>query len=318
MLVPAGSVPYLSQPEGLAIDQRGTSAQKWMYLVDTGKNRVVKVGTGGQYLGSWGSGGTDPGRFQQPHGIAVDGSGSVYVADTGNNRIQKFGPRGQYLTAWGAQGPNPGQFDAPAAVAVGGLGNVFVADRGNKRIEKFSPSGHLLAVWPVFIPRQPCDPCCCLPGNPGAAGPYALTVDPAGNIYAAVDTGQCASHCVMDYIALQTYSPSGKIIRTVVGGDPYGQFAYGPIPGVTSVLGPWWQIGALTADARGNLFLVEWYPEGRASVTKLSSTFRLLGQWELPSPSDGWPGQGIALDPRGNVYVADTPDNRVLKLIFQP
>lgn len=33
---------------------------------------------------------------------------------------------------------------------------------------------------------------------------------------------------------------------------------------------------------------------------------------------DGWPSQGIALDPRGNVYLADTLANRVLKLVFQP
>jgi tripartite motif-containing protein 71 len=318
VLVGANTVPHLSHPEGLAIDQRGMSVNKWLYLVDTGNDRVIKLGTGGHYLGSWGSPGTGPGQFQQPAGIAVDSRGDVYVADTGNNRIQQFGAQGRFLTQWGTKGSAPGQFNAPSAVAVGGSGNVFVADRINNRIEKFSPAGRLLAVWPVFIPRQPCDPCCCFPGNPGAAGPYALTVDPAGNVYAAVDTGQCASHCVMDYIAMQTFSPSGKIVRTVVGGDPYGQFAYGPIPGVTSVQGPWWQIGALTVDARGHLFLAEWNPENRASVTELTSSAKRIGQWELPKPSGarGWPPQGIALDPRGNVYVADSLANRVLKLVF--
>jgi hypothetical protein len=122
----------------------------------------------------------------------------------------------------------------------------------------------------------------------------------------------------MDYITLVTLSPSGTVLRTVVGGNPYGPFSYEPVPGVNSVQGPWWQIGALTVDSAGHLFLIEWYPQGGASVTKLSSTTRLLGLWPLPAPSDGWPGQGIALDPRSNVYVADTPDTRVLKLVFRP
>jgi sugar lactone lactonase YvrE len=315
VVVGAESVPHLAQPTGLAIDTRGTSAQKWMYVVDTGKNRIVKLGTGGHYLGSWGSRGTAPGQFEHPQSIAVDSQGVVYVADTGNNRIQKFSPSGQVLATWGTKGSGPGQFDGPSGVAVGGSGNVFVADRNNKRIEKFSPFGQLLAVWPAFIPSQPCTPGFCFPGGLGAPGPYALAVDRAGNVYAAVDTGECsAGHCVMDYIALQTFAPSGKITRTVVGGNPYGQFAYGPIPGVTSVKGPWWQIGALTTDSAGHLYLTNWGP----SVVEITSTGKLLGQWQQPPSKSGSPGQGIAIDPRGSVYVADTADNSVLKLVFHP
>jgi sugar lactone lactonase YvrE len=99
-----------------------------------------------------------------------------------------------------------------------------------------------------------------------------------------------------------------------VGGNPYGPYEYGG----TTVQGPWWQIGALTVDAHGHLFLAEWNPEDQASVTELSSTATRIGQWKLPPPSGtkGWPPQGIALDPRGNVYVADTLANRVLKLVF--
>jgi DNA-binding beta-propeller fold protein YncE len=314
VLVGANAVPRLSHPEGLAIDQRGRSVNKWMYLVDTGNDRVVKLGTGGHFLGSWGRAGTGPGQFQQPAGVAVDPRGDVYVADTGNNRIQKFEAQGRFLTQWGTTGSGPGQFNAPSAVAVGGSGNVFVADRGNSRLEKFSPSGRLLAAWPVFIPTG---------SNPpgfGPLGPYALTVDARGNIYTAVDTGQCSGgHCVMDYIVLETLSPSGRVIRSIVGGNPYGPYSYQPVPGVTGQ-GPWWQIGALAVDPRGRPFLAEWNPENRASVTELSTAATRIGQWELPQPSGlrGWPGQGIALDPRGNVYAADTLANRVLKLVFQP
>jgi streptogramin lyase len=311
VVVHPGSVPHLSQAAGIAIDTRGKSAQKWMYVADSGNNRVVKLGTGGRYLGSWGGLGTSPGQFEHPQGIAVDGHGNVYVADTGNNRIEKFSQSGGLLTTWGTKGSGPGQFDAPSGVAVGGSGNVFVADRNNKRIEKFSPSGQLLAVWRAFIPQQPCNPGFCPPSGFGPTGPYAVTVDRAGNVYAAVDTGECSGgHCVMDYIALETFAPSGTLLRTVIGGNPYGQFAYQTIPGVTSVQGPWRLVGALSVDSTGHLYLTNWGP----TVMEISSTAKLLGQWQQPPYNSGAPAGGIAVDPRGNVFVA--ANNSVLKLTF--
>jgi len=90
VLISANAAPRLSHPEGLAIDQRGRSANKWMYLVDTGNDRVVKLGTGGRFLGSWGRRGIGPGQFQQPAGIAVDPRGDVYVADAQRDIVQKL------------------------------------------------------------------------------------------------------------------------------------------------------------------------------------------------------------------------------------
>jgi DNA-binding beta-propeller fold protein YncE len=55
------------------------------------------------YLTQWGTFGTGNGQFNQPTGVAVDGSGNVYVADPGNHRIQKFGylPVPAQSTSWG-------------------------------------------------------------------------------------------------------------------------------------------------------------------------------------------------------------------------
>ncbi|MDQ2914638.1 MAG: hypothetical protein M3T56_15505 [Chloroflexota bacterium] len=61
-----------------------------VYVVDTGNDRVVKLGPTGQVLLKWGSTGRGDGQFSQPSGITLDGVGNLYVADTGNHRIQKF------------------------------------------------------------------------------------------------------------------------------------------------------------------------------------------------------------------------------------
>lgn len=55
-----------------------------------GNSRVVKYDKNGRYLASVGSKGSQPGQFNIPHTLAVDGQGNVYVGDRTNRRIQVF------------------------------------------------------------------------------------------------------------------------------------------------------------------------------------------------------------------------------------
>ena len=50
----------------------------------------------GEWLGSWGTPGSEPGQFMTPHSIAVDAQDNVYVADRGNRRIQVFDTTGKF------------------------------------------------------------------------------------------------------------------------------------------------------------------------------------------------------------------------------
>src|SRR5205823_5730761 len=87
------------------------------------------------FLTSWGGGGTAPGRFDTPDGVAVDALGHVYVADRANNRVQKFSATGRFLAVLGA-----GQLNTPYGVAVDGWGDVYVADTHDNRIVKMTPA----------------------------------------------------------------------------------------------------------------------------------------------------------------------------------
>src|SRR5262245_44433595 len=53
-------------------------------------NRVVKFDKNGRFLAQAGSerAGNQPGQFNLPHGLQVDGKGNVWVADRSNNRYQ--------------------------------------------------------------------------------------------------------------------------------------------------------------------------------------------------------------------------------------
>ena len=117
------------------------------YLVIVGSN-ISFPSVEAKYVFSrkWGTFGTDPGKFNEPQGLAVSASGVLYVADTGNNRIQVFKLANPYpvsttqivpgvcfVRTWGTVGSANGQFNIPSDVALDSSGRVYVTDSGNHR-----------------------------------------------------------------------------------------------------------------------------------------------------------------------------------------
>jgi tripartite motif-containing protein 71 len=102
-------------PEDLAIDLRSG----YIYIADTGNNRVIKFGKDFSYISEWGTPegeeSTKEGEFTHPHGIDVDSKGNVYVNELAEEppttpRIQKFDSNGNFLMQWGSEGSGEGQF----------------------------------------------------------------------------------------------------------------------------------------------------------------------------------------------------------------
>ena len=122
----AGETPFrFNRPTDVAIAKDDS-----FYVSDGyGNNRVVKFNADGKFLFQWGTKGKEPGQFDLPHGIAVDGSGRVYVVDRTNARIQVFDSKGKYLAEW--KGP---PFISPQDIAIGTDGTAFVVDIGNDEL----------------------------------------------------------------------------------------------------------------------------------------------------------------------------------------
>ncbi len=131
---------------GVTVDGAGN-----VYGTDKGNNTIIKIGPGGLVTAVAGYAPGAPGyndgtgvaaRFNQPQGVAVDGTGNVYVADCGNSTIRMIGPGGVVTTLAGLAGMagstdgtgNTARFNQPWGVAVDGAGNVYVADGGNHTI----------------------------------------------------------------------------------------------------------------------------------------------------------------------------------------
>ncbi len=130
-----------ANPVGVAVDGSGNVFVADGSFFFPGNNRIQKFTNAGSFLTKWGSPGSGDGQFDQPQGIAVDGSGNVFVTEGSHNtRIQKFTNTGTFLGQWGCNvaGSADGLFSDPRGLAVDGSGNVYVADSLNSRIQKFA------------------------------------------------------------------------------------------------------------------------------------------------------------------------------------
>jgi uncharacterized protein (TIGR03437 family) len=191
-----------------------------------------------------------------------------------------------------------------------GNGNVYIADTMNHRVRKIDRSGNISTIAGDGIPRSAGD------GGPATQAslnqPFGLAVDPAGNLHIAEPVSGL----------IRKIDAATGIITTVAGG---GETVGDNIPATkASLANPTF----IAFDPSGNLYITE---SGRFVVDRVSrdGVLKYFAGNRTPGTSgDGglatsaqidYPG-GIALDSKGNVYIAEiyagvvrkiTPDGKI-------
>jgi DNA-binding beta-propeller fold protein YncE len=137
-------------PRGIAVDSQGR-----VFVADTGNKRIAVFDEDGSFLTEFGSGGLDPGQFDEPVGVAVASDGTVYVTDTWNQRVQSFIPNedaSQYfplhqweVNAWFGQSLENKPF-----IAVSEDKHVFITDPEGYRVIEFTENGEFVRTWGDF------------------------------------------------------------------------------------------------------------------------------------------------------------------------
>jgi sugar lactone lactonase YvrE len=193
-------------------------------------------------------------------------------------------------------------FSYPVGVAVDASGNVYVADTQNGTIRKVTPVGVVTT----------------LAGSPGVQGssdgtgpgasfnrPEGVAVDAAGNVYVA------------DFLndTIRKITPAGVV--TTLAGSPGVQGSGDGTGPSARFNGPF----GLAVDSSGNLYVGDMGNDTIRKVTPAGAVSTLAGSPGLSGSSDGAgqgasfnSPQGTAVDPAGNVYVADTL-NQTIRMI---
>jgi len=113
----------------------GATITPYVYVVDSGNDRVNAYDYDGLFQFSFGSFGTGDGEFDNPYGITSDGS-YLYVTDSGNNRVQIFTMLGVYVDQFGSSGTADGELSAPKGISISDT-HIYVVDSGNNRFQLF-------------------------------------------------------------------------------------------------------------------------------------------------------------------------------------
>ena len=251
--------------------------------------------------------------LQTPRGIAVDAAGTLYISDTENNRVRKFSPGGAITTAAGV---NSGAFactfnsinvrerplSCPVGVTLDASGNLYIADTGNHRIRKVSPQGNTANIagngaagvyWGDGGPAQ----------DASLFYPFGVAVDRFSNLYIA-DAGNSR---------VRKVSPDG-VITTVAGNGSSGYSGDGGPATSAQLKAP----AGVAVDASGNLYIAD-LSDHRIRKVSASGIITTVagngvtgygfGPWGDcgPATSASLAGpRGVAVDARGNLYIADT------------
>jgi len=293
---------WLLFPTAVAADADGN-----LYIADADDNRVRRMDASGTITtlagtGQYGFRG-DGGQARQatlaaPSDVLPDGTGGLLVggpyyvrrvASSGIiNRVAGSGARGSS----GDGGPATlARLGASIRVAIDAQGNTYVSDGSNHRIRKVTASGMIFAFAGTGTAGLAGD------GGPAADaqlnGPAGLAVGPEGEVYIA-DAG------------------NGRIRKVDAGGTITTVASGAPLDTPTG----------LALDAAGNLYIADTGTHQIHRMTPDGTVSTIAGVPEGGFSGDGGPAHearfcvpsSVAVDPAGNIFVADQCNYRVRKL----
>ena len=305
----------LDTPTALALDANGN-----LYVADTGDSRVreISASTGiittvaGVVGASGGYNGDNVAATQAtlnfPAGIAVHFTGQVYFSDRDNNRIRRISKAGiiSTLAGNGTAGfvgdgdvASLAELRSPVGMVLDHEGNLYVADSGNNALRVISKGLNFPAV------------------EIGSSSP------PTHSIFLRINEATAVSIPIIPAAQIQPVFPSGMPAQEFSVGNILGCAADGTtlnpagsvcaVPITFTPKYPGIRTGAMHLTANGASISVGLYGTGLAPQaimvpgiiqTTLDSA-DASGAIAFTAP------QRIAVDPAGNLYVADRASNVV-------
>jgi sugar lactone lactonase YvrE len=292
--------------------------------------QMVSVAGGGGELGDGGPAASA--GLCGPADVAVDRAGNLYIVDRGvdcqgpgGSSVRKVDPRGVITTVAGGTGvlgfagdggpATEAQLNVPSAVAVGPDGGIYISDFDNHRIRKVGTDGVITTIAGTGEPGYSGD------GGPARSArllePGGLAFDARGNLYVAA------------FAAVRRIDRAGTI-TTVAGTGRFGRFARAddvPLrlrapgdggPATEARLTPI----DVALDRRGGLYISDFHTGLVHKVDADGIIRTVAGSRKATRVGDGGPATaaklhdpwGIAVDARGNLFIAEHHGERIRKV----
>lgn len=314
----------LNNPQGIVADGVGN-----LYVADTYNLRLRRINLANQIISTVagngtpmfsGDGGPSTGAsLSYTQGVGVDTHGNIYIADTGNNRIRRVDAATNVISSVAGNGIASYSGDNDAAsiaglnnargVAADNIGNLYIADTSNNRIRRVDAATQTITT---------------VAGNGAAAFggdgslatsaslsvPSGIALDGSGNLFIA-DTGNQR---------IRRVDAVTQVITTVAGSDSHGPSGDGVLATVATLVSP----TGVALDVAGNLYIADSYVSTvrrvDAATQIITTVAGVIGSYAFSgdggvatAASLSYP-QGVALDAAGNLYIADTYNNRIRRI----
>jgi sugar lactone lactonase YvrE len=281
----------------------------------------------GQTSFTSGSFGTTAVKLDRPlRGLAIeDGKGftqpvtegSLWVADSFNNRVLMYKAPfstgeaaslviGQTSFTSGTPGDTATTLNTPDGVAFDASGNLWVADYGNNRVLMYKPPFSTGEAASFVIGQPSFTTKICATTATRLCEPSGIAFDASGNLWIAD---------IMNNRVLM-YAPPFIMASLVIGQASFTTFACATT--LTGLCGPL----EVAFDASGNLWVTDFFnnrvlmympPFSNGEPASL-----VIGQGSFTTAIAGTSAkrlrepEGVAFDGKGNLWVADSDNNRVL------
>jgi hypothetical protein len=253
-------------------------------------------------------------ELYNPTYVAVDGSGNLFIADSGNNRVRKVSTNGIITTVagngpsgnWGTYSGDGGTatnagLSQPEGLALDASGNLFIADFYNQRIRKVTTDGIITTIAGNGTNDYSGDG--GMATNASLYYPAGMALDAAGNLFIA-DSGNNR---------IREVGTSGVIMTVAGGGINYP--GNGGMATNASMNNP----SGVAVDTCGNLFIADTSNDFVRKVGTDGIITTVAGLGYPGYSGDGYAATnaglnepfGISADSSGNLFIADTANNRV-------
>ena len=276
---------------------------------------VITTIAGNGMFGYGGDGGpATSAELSLPFQIAVDSAGDIFIADSVNNRVRKTSASGIISTIAGTGtagfsgdgGPaTSAELNFPTAVAVDAAGNVYISEGENNRIRKINTSGIISTIAGTGTAGFGGDG--GLATNAQLNNPVGLHLDTSGDIFVADQVNQ----------RIRKINTSG-IISTVAGVGTRGFSGDGSAATSAQLNFP----NGVTVDTAGDLYIADTINNRIRKVNTSGIISTIAGDGVEGFGGDGGPATSAAinhpyevnLDAAGNLYFADSDNNRIRKI----